>query len=232
LALLASLAVNFLNFAVPLSHWGGGQIMNHGRVSFQIACVAAGAMLLAITLWSPLYPREQWLQHVPTAIALPALLLAAKRGWLSDLSMVCLSLMLGLHILGARWIYSYVPYEQWCDAAIGSGPGDWFGWTRNHYDRLVHLAFGLLMTLPLAETARRYARVSAASSLAFAWLAVAGVSAVYEVLEWALAVIAAPDFAEKYNGQQGDFWDAQKDMALAMAGSSLAAAGMAVVGRP
>jgi putative membrane protein len=78
------------------------------------------------------------------------------------------------------------------------------------------------MTLPLAEAARRYARMGVASSLAFAWLSVAGVSAAYEVFEWALAVIAAPDFAEKYNGQQGDFWDAQKDMALAMAGSSLA----------
>ena len=205
--------------------------MNRGRVTYQTACVAACALLLAITLWSPLYPREQWLQHVPTAIALPALLLAAKRGWLSDLSMSCLAAMLALHILGARWIYSYVPYEQWCDAAIGSGPHDWFGWTRNHYDSLVHLAFGLLMTRPLAEAARRYARMGVASSLAFAWLAVAGVSAVYEVFEWGLAVIAAPDFAVKYNGQQGDFWDAQKDMALAMTGSSLAAIGIAIAGR-
>jgi putative membrane protein len=56
---------------------------------------------------------------------------------------------------------------------------------------------------------------------------VAGISAAYEVFEWALAVIAAPDFAEKYNGQQGDFWDPQKDMALALAGSSLTAFGLA-----
>jgi putative membrane protein len=87
------------------------------------------------------------------------------------------------------------------------------------------------MTLPLAEAARRYARLAFAVALAFAWLAVAGVSAVYEVFEWALAVIAAPDFAEKYNGQQGDFWDAQKDMALAMAGSSIAALGTAIAWR-
>ncbi|MBA4104689.1 MAG: DUF2238 domain-containing protein [Pirellula sp.] len=205
--------------------------MIRSHVNYQFACVAAGMALLGITLWSPLYPREQWLQHVPTAIALPALLLAAKRGWLSDLSMTCLAAMLSLHILGARWIYSFVPYEQWCDAAIGSGPSDWFGWTRNHYDRLVHFAFGVLMTLPLAEAARRYARLAPAIALAFAWLAVAGVSAVYEVFEWALAVIAAPDFAEKYNGQQGDFWDAQKDMALAMAGSSIAALGTAIAWR-
>ena len=145
--------------------------------------------------------------------------------------MSCLAAMLALHILGARWIYSFVPYEQWCDAVIGSGPSDWFGWTRNHYDRLVHFAFGVLMTLPLAEAARRYARLAPAVALAFAWLAVAGVSAVYEVFEWALAVIAAPDFAEKYNGQQGDFWDAQKDMALAMAGSSIAALGTAIAWR-
>ena len=205
--------------------------MNRGRKVFQIACIAGCALLLAATLRSPLYPREQWLQHVPTAVALPALLLAARRQWMSDLSMICLATMLGLHILGARWIYSYVPYEQWCEAVFGSSPSGWFGWSRNHYDRLVHLAFGLLMTLPLAEAARRYVQTGVASALAFAWLAVAGVSALYEVFEWALAVIAAPDFAEKYNGQQGDFWDAQKDMALAMAGSSIAAFAIAIAWR-
>ena len=201
--------------------------MTSSHAKYQFACIAVCALLLAATLWSPIYPREQWLQHVPTVIAIPALFWAAWKGWCSNRSMTCLAAMLALHIVGARWIYSYVPYERWCDVAIGSGPREWFGWTRNHYDRLVHFAFGLLMTLPIVEASQRFLRLSVPVAITTAWLAVAGISAAYEVFEWALAVIAAPDFAEKYNGQQGDFWDPQKDMALALAGSSLTAFGLA-----
>ena len=179
--------------------------MTRSHVNYQFACVAAGTVLLGITLWSPIYPREQWLQHVPTAIALPALLLAAKRGWLSDLSMSCLAAMLSLHILGARWIYSFVPYEQWCDAAIGSGPSDWFGWTRNHYDRLVHFAFGRLDDAAAGRSRAPLRPNGACHSLAFAWLAVAGVSAVYEVFEWALAVIAAPTLRRSTTASRATF---------------------------
>jgi translocator protein len=132
--------------------------------------------------------------------------------------------MLALHIIGARWIYSYVPYEEWFDAIVGSGPGEWFGWRRNHYDRLVHFAFGVLLTYPLTEGAARFAKMPQRAAMLFAWLAVAGISAIYEVAEWALAVIAAPEMAERYNGQQGDLWDAQKDMGLAIAGSTVALA--------
>lgn len=185
-----------------------------------IGCLA----LLGASLWSPPYPREQWLQHIPTALAIGALLLAARRHWLSNFSAACLAAMLALHIVGARWIYSYVPYEQWCDQLLGSGPREWFGWERNHYDRLVHFAFGLLVAYPLVEGAMRYGGMNVAAAILFAWLGVAGTSAMYEVVEWALAVIAAPEMAERYNGQQGDPWDAQKDMGLAIAGSTVALA--------
>jgi putative membrane protein len=50
---------------------------------------------------------------------------------------------------------------------------------------------------------------------------VGAISAIYEVLEWLLAIIAAPEVADRHNGQQGDAWDAQKDMALAIVGSLL-----------
>jgi len=198
---------------------------------YQQGLVLAVAALLGVTLVGPLYPREQWLQHPPTVAALAALFWAARKQWLSHAAMTCLAAMLALHIVGARWIYSNVPYQQWCEAALGAGPREWFGWTRNHYDRLVHLAFGLLMPLPVAEAARRYGGLSARWSLAVALLAVATASAWYEVFEWLLATIAAPEQAERYNGQQGDLWDAQKDMALAIAGSLGATAWLAGRGR-
>ncbi len=192
----------------------------------QVASVLAVAMLLGIALVRPPYPKEQWLQHTPTAIALVALAWAPRRQWLSGAAMGCLLGMIVLHIAGARWIYSNMPYERWCDAAFGSGPEEWFGWTRNHYDRLVHLGFGLLMPLPLAETAARYGNLCRRWAFAWALMAVAGMSAAYEVFEWLLANIASPRTAEHYNGQQGDMWDGQKDMALAIAGSIIAALGL------
>jgi putative membrane protein len=116
-----------------------------------------------------------------------------------------------------------VPYERWFGAAIGSGPQEWFGWKRNHYDRLVHVAFGALFILPLVEVAMRFGRLRFGGALVFAMLVIATVSAVYEVFEWLLAMIAAPEYAEAYNGQQGDLWDAQKDMALALSGGVVSA---------
>lgn len=196
--------------------------MAASSVNYQMAILAAATVLFAGSIGRPIYPNEQWLQHIPTVLALPALLLGARRRWLSNASFTCLATMLALHIVGARWIYSNVPYDDWLRAVAGGGTREWFGLTRNHYDRLVHFAFGLLMTLPIAEATVRYGGLSVAWGLAWAWMTVAGISAVYEVFEWAIAVIAAPDYADRYNGQQGDWWDAQKDMALALLGSTLA----------
>jgi putative membrane protein len=190
----------------------------------QIALVLALAALLAASLLRAPYPREQWLQHLPTALALAGLAWAARRQWLSTSAMACLTALTALHIFGARWIYSYVPYEQWCDVLFGAGPREWFDWRRNHYDRLVHLAFGLLMPWPIIESAMRHGRLSRRWAFVVALGGVTAISAAYEVLEWLLAIIAAPDFADRYNGQQGDAWDAQKDMALAIAGSLVALA--------
>jgi putative membrane protein len=193
---------------------------------YQLGLVAACAVLLAASLVRPNYPQEQWLQHPPTVIGLALLAFAARKRWLSDASATCLIAFLAMHVVGARWIYSYVPYEKWADAILGSGPYEWFGWRRNHYDRFVHIAFGMLLTIPLVEIAERYGTMRRPWAISFALLAVAALSAAYEVFEWLLAIIAAPDYAEAYNGQQGDMWDGQKDMALAIAGSLLAAVAM------
>ena len=176
-------------------------------------------MIWGASLVAAPYPREQWLQHIPTALSLPALWLAARRQWLSNVSSGSLCVLLVLHIVGARWIYSFVPYESWFEMLLGSGPDSWFQWERNHYDRFVHLMFGVLCITPVAEVACRRGGISRRWALTIAIGFVGAISAVYEVFEWMLAVIAAPNFADRYNGQQGDMWDAQKDMALALLGS-------------
>lgn len=184
--------------------------------------LAITVLLLALSLVQAPYLSLQPLQNLPTVLALAGLLVCLKRGWLSDLSFACLVVFLWLHILGARYIYSYVPYDQWTAAVFGSEFSDWFGWRRNHYDRLVHFAFGLLCVVPVVEVSIRHMRLGWWLAVAMGVMAIASVSAVYEVFKWGIAVVMAPEYAERYNGQQGDLWDPQKDMALAMLGSVVA----------
>ena len=124
--------------------------------------------------------------------------------------------------MGGRYIYSYVPYDAWARAISGHDVSATFGLARNGYDRLVHFAFGALLTAPFAELARRHGAMRPGWSLAFAFAFVGLVSAVYEIFEWLLSVFAAGQTADWYNGQQGDIWDPQKDMAAAQIGSALA----------
>jgi len=165
------------------------------------------------------YPELAPLQHAPTV----GLILAAPwllRRWpLSDRSVALILGFLLLHTLGGRYIYSYVPYDAWMRAITGHDISTALGWRRNGFDRLVHFAFGLLLTLPFAEMAWRHGGASRrlAGLLAFALIGL--VSALYEIFEWALTIVAAGDTADYYNGQQGDIWDAQKDMAAAIMGS-------------
>ena len=196
-----------------------GHGVRREEIALQAALLIATCLALIISLIKPPYPSEQWLQHGPTVVALAALAVVMRKGGLTTRSFACLVAFLWLHILGARYIYSYVPYDQWCEALFGGSPAQWWGSERNHYDRLVHFCFGLLITWPSAEIARVHGRLNNAWSAGFALCAILAISSSYEVLEWALAIVLAPDYADAYNGQQGDMWDSQKDMALALVGS-------------
>ena len=167
------------------------------------------------------YPELAPLQHGPTlvlALAAPWLL---RRWPLSNRSIGCILLFLLLHTLGGRYIYSYVPYDEWARWLTGHDLSGSFGWRRNGYDRMVHFAFGLLLTGPVAEIARRRGAMSLHWSLAFGFAAIGLVGALYEIFEWWLTLVAAGATADWYNGQQGDAWDPQKDMAAAQLGSAL-----------
>ena len=177
-------------------------------------------LLLVAQIDQP-YPEIALLQHIPTMLLIvtgPLLL----RGWpLSTASVACIVAFMALHTLGGRYAYSNVPYDDWARAVTGTTLSDAFGWTRNHYDRLVHFAFGALSVVPVAEVARRWGGLSrrGAAFTVLGW--VLAISCLYEVFEWLLTIVAAGETADRYNGQQGDIWDAQKDMALAALGAIL-----------
>ncbi len=174
------------------------------------------ALALGFSLIDPIYPRDQLLHHAPMTLILPFLFWASWKGWLSTAAIACVIAFMGLHVYGARFVYSEVPGgESLTWLALGEVESD-----RNHFDRLVHLAFGVLFMCPLAEVCQRYGSMRRGWARAFALLAILGISALYEVFEWLLTVIVDPAHADRYNGQQGDSWDAQKDMALAFLGAA------------
>lgn len=177
-------------------------------------------LLLAAQIDQP-YPEIALLQHIPTMLLIVTGPLLLRRWPLSTASVACIIAFMALHTLGGRYAYSNVPYDDCARALTGTSLSDAFGWTRNHYDRLVHFAFGALSVVPVAEIARRWGGLSrrGAAFTVLGW--VLAISCLYEIFEWLLTIVAAGETADRYNGQQGDIWDAQKDMAFAALGAIL-----------
>ena len=176
------------------------------------------ALLLLVQIDQP-FPQTAPLHHAPT-FALLLFLPGTLRRWpLSNGAVGCILLFFALHTIGARWTYTDVPYDAWARALTGGTVSEAFGFTRNHWDRMVHLSYGLLAVFPVWEALRRHFGLSHRLALYIAVESVLAVSALYEIFEWGLSRAVAGDLAERYNGQQGDVWDAQKDMGLAFLGA-------------
>ena len=186
----------------------------------QAMLAGLGVLLLLVQIDQP-YPSTAWLHHVPTFLALAAAPWLLRRWPLSDAALGCIILFLALHTIGGRYTYSAVPYDQLARMLTGTSISEAFGFARNHYDRLVHLAYGLLAIVPVREALERHFGIAPRVALYIALESVVAVSALYEIFEWLLTLAVAGPTAAAYNGQQGDIWDAQKDMALAATGALL-----------
>jgi putative membrane protein len=189
----------------------------------QRTMIAALAALLILAQVKQPFPEVAPLHHIPTLLLLAAAPFLLRRWPLSDASVAMVALFFALHTIGGRYTYSNVPYDGLARALTGHTISETFGFTRNHYDRLVHLSYGLLAVAPIAEALRRHVRLGSRIALYIAVESVLAVSMLYELLEWQLAVIMQGPLADAYNGQQGDIWDSQKDMALAAAGAIMGA---------
>lgn len=189
--------------------------------------VLVAAFLL--TCIEPPYPEYFYLEHVPTVPALVLLVILERRLQMSRLSFVCIALFLALHFVGARYLYSNVPYDEWCEALFGWNLTEQLGLRRNHYDRLVHFLFGLLISFPAYRFFQRILELSHGWSMVFTLQFILAVGGLYEVAEWGVAMIFEPEAAEAYNGQQGDVWDPQRDMLLAAVGAVISLAAIQVV---
>lgn len=175
-------------------------------------------------LWLPLafnpFDRSDWLLENALLLAAIALLAITWRPFpLSRTSYTLIFVFLCLHTIGAHYTYAQVPYDAWSRNTLGVSIDALFGWERNNFDRVVHFSYGLLLAYPIRELFLRVAAVKGFWGYFLPLDLTMSTSALYEVIEWAAAVMFGGDLGAAFLGTQGDQWDAQKDMALASLGA-------------
>jgi putative membrane protein len=194
--------------------------MSHRRTLLVLGC-AFGVVWAGLSI-RPLY-RADWLLENLLVVPFVAILLATSRSFpFSRISYLLIFVFLCLHEIGAHYTYAEVPYDAWFQALTGRTLNVVMGWERNHFDRLVHFGFGLLLAYPIREI---FVRVADARGFWAYYLPLdvtMACSALFELIEWGAAEAFGGDLGAAYLGTQGDPWDAHKDMALATLGAVLA----------
>jgi putative membrane protein len=158
------------------------------------------------------YDRPTWLLEVfPVLLGVPLLLWFDHRVQVTRLLFVLVILHSLVLIYGGAYTYAHVPLGFWMQ--------DWFGFSRNDYDRIGHFMQGFVPALITREVLLRSARVGNRRYLAFLCICVSlAVSASYELIEW-WAALALGKGADEFLGTQGDPWDTQSDMFMALIGA-------------
>ena len=167
-----------------------------------------------ITAINPLYPQDWLIENLLVFLYGGLLVFTYRRFQFSNISYALFTLFLSLHLLGAHYTYTETPVGFWLQAL--------FDFERNHYDRIVHFSFGLLLAYPMHEILMRLSGVSRAWSYFLTVNCILAFSAFYELLEAITATIVSPELGTAYMGTQGDEWDAQKDIFLALMGAMVA----------
>jgi len=169
------------------------------------------------------YDRADWmLENVLVVVAVVALVALRRHMMLSRVSYVLIFVFLCLHEIGAHYTYAEVPYDRAFEALFGTSLNALMGWERNHFDRLVHFLYGLLLAYPIREIYLRVAEVRGFWGYFLPLDLTASTSMMFELFEWLAAELVGGDLGMAYLGTQGDVWDAHKDMALATLGALVA----------
>jgi putative membrane protein len=177
------------------------------------------AIVTVVLIWSGIHPHDYftWLLEVaPVLIGVPVVAVLRKRLPFTPLVYVLIAIHMIILMVGGHYTYARVPPFDWLR--------DTFDLTRNHYDRVGHFAQGFIPAMIAREVLLRTTSLERGKMLVFLVLSIAlAISGAYELIEWAGAELfgsASDDFL----GTQGDVWDTQKDMALALIGAATALA--------
>lgn len=158
--------------------------------------------------------KNWWLENTLTFLFVGFLVISYRHFKFSDLSYLLICLYLCLHVYGSKYTYAENPFGYWLMEQME--------WNRNHYDRIVHFSFGFLLAYPMRELFLKWLKYPSWASWALPIEITMSVSALYELIEWAVADVFFKAQGAAYLGTQGDVWDAQKDIFLAFTGAILA----------
>jgi putative membrane protein len=179
--------------------------------------VPLGVAVLALLVWSGIGPYDRatwWMEVAPILLAAPVLVVTARRFPLTPMLYLLIAIHAVILLAGGAYTYARVPAGFWVQDA--------FDLSRNPYDKLGHFAQGFVPAMLAREIFLRRNVVQGHGWLLALVVSVAlAISATYELIEWGAAV-ALGQGAEAFLGTQGDVWDTQSDMAMALVGALVA----------
>lgn len=189
----------------------GPELRRHARLPLILLGLLAVISLL--TLWAPPAGRVSWCLEVGPGLLEVAVLIAIYRRLpLSHFLYVCIFLHIQILVYGGYYTYAETPLGNWAKTT--------FQLARNHYDRVGHFALGVAPALLAREILLRQTPLKRGGWLFFIVCSIVlAFAAFWELLEWWTALLAAPDVGVAFLGSQGDVWDAQWDMLLALIGA-------------
>jgi putative membrane protein len=188
--------------------------MTH-RDRLPLVLLALAAVICAATFYDPAAGRVSWLLEVGPGLVGIAIMVAVHRRFpFSHWVHVCTFLHLLVLIYGGYYTYAATPLGNWAKEA--------FDFERNHYDRVGHLALGVFPAFTIREVLLRCTPLVRGGWLTFLILSVVlAIAAFWELLEWWVTLLVASDVGQAFLGSQGDIWDAQWDMFLALVGAAV-----------
>lgn len=162
------------------------------------------AVLFTVLAINPVDRHTWFVENVTVWIIVFVILVLYKRNIIfSNTAYVCMFVLIYLHTIGGHWTFAQVPFDM---------VTQFFGFERNHFDRIAHFSVGLYA---YGITEWLYTRKLVAHRFllwTYPIFAIATIAMTYELIEWIYAASSAPELGAAYLGSQGDIWDAQKDM--------------------
>jgi putative membrane protein len=189
-------------------------LRRHARLP--LALLGALALICIATLWAPPAGRVSWALEVGPGLALVVFMIASYRRLpLSHFVYVGTFVHVLVLIYGGYYTYALTPLGNWAKEV--------FHFSRNHYDRVGHVALGVFPAFFTRELLLRRTPLQRGGWLFFLVTSVIlGLAAFWELLEWWTTLVVASDVGQAFLGSQGDIWDAQWDMFLALLGCVIA----------
>lgn len=173
-------------------------------------CFVAFLVVWAALAINPVDRFTWFLENIIVFISVPAVVFVHFKFRLSNTACTLITIYLILHAIGSHYTYSETPFFS---SIFGQKL------QRDHYDRLTHFTFGLLMYYPVREFIRKFVSMSSFWSYYLPLAIIVSFSAIYELMEWTTAIIVSPENAVAFIGMQGDIFDSQKDILLAATGA-------------